>query len=215
MEQTIPQKRQIAYKVRINQIISGSFIKKEGWEPSFVIDNTGRELSRVNIMATVVMPMENDEVSRTLVIDDGTGKINIKTFNAETFIPQLEIGNLIVVIGKVREYNQEMYVIPEIIRQISPDWIAVRDKELSSVQVINQQPENKSDETINIEDIEDIQSPTEIIYNLIKEMDEGDGADIEDVIKESKNAAAEKLITNLLKDGEIFEISPGKLKVLE
>ena len=42
---------------------------------------------------------------------------------------------------------------------------------------------------------------------------EGEGIDVEELIKQFDNA--EKAIKQLLEDGEVFEIRPGKLKVLE
>ena len=62
---------------------------------------------------------------------------------------------------------------------------------------------------------DDSKNPIQIIYNLIKSLDKGDGADIEDVIKESKINNCEDIINNLLREGEIFEIKKGKLKILE
>jgi len=53
------------------------------------------------------------------------------------------------------------------------------------------------------------------VYSLIKKLDNGDGASFEDIIKNSKNAKVETIITRLLENGDVFEIKPGKLKVLE
>jgi hypothetical protein len=50
---------------------------------------------------------------------------------------------------------------------------------------------------------------------VIRRLDKGDGADITEVIKESKDENAEKIIKNLIKIGELFEIRPGKIKILE
>ena len=50
---------------------------------------------------------------------------------------------------------------------------------------------------------------------MIKKLDEGDGVLIDDVIKSSKIGDAEEIINRLLENGDIFEIKPGKLKILE
>ena len=55
----------------------------------------------------------------------------------------------------------------------------------------------------------------EEVYSLIKKLDDGYGVSIEDIIKNSNNSKAENIITKLLERGDIFEIKPGKLKVLE
>ena len=50
---------------------------------------------------------------------------------------------------------------------------------------------------------------------LIKDIDSGDGADTQEVITKSNIDKAEQIITNLLEQGEVFEIKPGRSKVLE
>ena len=46
------QKRQVAYKVRIKNIIQGQYVKDDV-EPSYVISDN-QKISRVNILATIV-----------------------------------------------------------------------------------------------------------------------------------------------------------------
>ena len=53
------------------------------------------------------------------------------------------------------------------------------------------------------------------IFDLIKEIDMGEGADTQEVITKSDIDEAEDIINRLLEQGEVFEIKPGKLKVLE
>lgn len=54
----------------------------------------------------------------------------------------------------------------------------------------------------------------EILIELIKKYDSGEGADVEAVISEFKGDG-DKLVKVLLEEGEIFEIKPGKIKVIE
>ncbi len=55
---------------------------------------------------------------------------------------------------------------------------------------------------------------TTVVLSIIEKLDKGDGVDIDDIIKESKFEDCEKVIDNLLRNGEIYEIRPGKLKLL-
>ena len=66
----------------------------------------------------------------------------------------------------------------------------------------------------NRETLNDI-SISEGIYSLIKELDNGDGVSFEDILGKFKGAEAEAIINTLLENGNIFEIRPGRLKVLE
>jgi len=46
-------------------------------------------------------------------------------------------------------------------------------------------------------------------------LDDGRGASFENIVEKSKLDNAESLLKNLMINGEIFEITPGKYKVLE
>ena len=91
------------------------------------------------------------------------------------------------------------------------EWINVRKLELKDSGVV----ENIN----NVENKDIVQEPVinidEIIYSLIKKLDKGDGVSIDEVIKSSDNNEAENIIKKLLENGDIFEIKPGQLKVLE
>ena len=61
------------------------------------------------------------------------------------------------------------------------------------------------------------------LFLLIKKLDKGDGADLNEIIemsnkelnKESNKENTEKIINSMIKVGELFEIRPGKIKILE
>ena len=61
-----------------------------------------------------------------------------------------------------------------------------------------------------VEEVEE--STADKVIRIIKEKDKGDGIDFEEVLKLVNN---EEIIKELLKKGELFEIRPGRLKVLE
>jgi hypothetical protein len=53
----------------------------------------------------------------------------------------------------------------------------------------------------------------EAVIQLIKKLDDGSGAPIEQLVE--ANPEAESILTTLMAEGEIFEIKPGRVKVLE
>ena len=68
-------------------------------------------------------------------------------------------------------------------------------------------------EEVKIQEVKkSIQSVDQII-NKIKELDEGSGVDVDLILDKYENA--EKIVKNLLEEGEIFEVRPGRVKVLE
>lgn len=213
-----PQKRQTAYKTDIKTLKTGQYIQQEGWQPNYINSNN-KKISRANIIAVIISEPIRDENSTHFVIDDGTENIQVRKFEKET--AELKMGDMINIIGRPREYNSERYLIPEIIKKIQkPKWAQVRKKELEIEQTkiqekhkINTQPKKETvqEEIITTDEQDDFQK----IINTIKQQDQGNGAIFEEVIKQAQVQKAEQIITNLLKEGELFEIAPGKLKVLE
>jgi RPA family protein len=204
------QKRQIAYKVKINDILKGEYIKEEGeWVPNYIeIEN--KKVSRINLMAVVVSKenLENTNY-QNLLIDDGSGKISIRSFEEQNNFNSIDVGDFVLVIGRPREYFNEKYIVSEILKKIEdPLWVEVRKLELDKKEIKVEQVIEESIE----EPKDDINKK---IFKLIKEIDIGEGADTQEVITKSNINKAEEIITNLLEHGEVFEIKPGKLKVLE
>ena len=200
--------RQVAYKIKVSDILNGSFIKDD--VSAGYIKLNGMSISRVNIMATVVYKPEGHDFNNA-VIDDGSGRIPLRIFDTVNIFSKVEIGDSVLMVGKIREFNNEKYVLPEILKKIDNfEWMNVRKLELDSKDA-NGSTEAAADNSAR--------SPgTEIydkIYSLIKEMDNGDGVCVDDLIKKSNNSKAEAVISKLLENGDIFEITPGKLKVLE
>jgi len=212
------QKRQIAYKVKINDILKGEYVKEEGeWVPNYIRVGD-KKVSRVNLMAVVVSKQNLENTNyQSLIIDDGSGKISIRTFEEGSNFDDIDVGSFVVVVGRPREYLNEKYIVSEILKKIGDQlWVEVRKMELGSMKKIEDvssevdKPEERKLKEERVGD--DINTK---IFNLIKEVDQGEGADTQDVISKSNIDRAEETINRLLKDGEVFEIKPGKLKVLE
>ena len=200
------QKRQIAYKIRISDILDSRYIKTQGFNPNY-IEKYGKEISRINIIGTIVLKSDQDNY-KTLVIDDGTGKISVRIFESNALLDNINIGDVVTIIGRPREFSSEQYIHIEIIKKIDPSWLKVRDIELRMAGI---NYNTSHDTPIKAESVV---SPTNNIIKLIKELDSGEGVSIEDI--SPKNIGdIDKIIKVLLKEGDIFEIKPGKLKVLE
>lgn len=210
------QKRQIAFKISLKTLKSGNYVQQEGWQPNY-IETAGKKISRANIIAVIISQPVQENNSVHFIIDDGTDNIQVRKFEESEV--HVQLGDIVNIIGRPREYNGERYVIPEIIKKIdNPKWAEVRKKELEREENI-QEEENKIQNTQEKPQVEEVfeeenQNISKIIQT-IKESDNGDGAVFEEVIEKSGIEFAEKILTNLLKEGEIFEIAPGKLKVLD
>ena len=200
------QKRQTAYKIRIKDILDSKYVKTEGFNPNYLEIN-GKEISRINLMGVVVQKSDFNNYN-TLIIDDGTGKISARIFESNVLFNQIEISDAVLIIGRPREFSNEKYVLIELIKKIDLLWAKVRKLELGEMKDKNSLSENKPIKE------ELVTSSTNQIVKLIKELDQGHGVSIEDI--SSKDIEdIDKIIDMLLKEGDIFEVKPGKLKVLE
>ena len=77
LEQKTFQKRQVAYKARISDILNSVFMKDEMSAGFIKINDV--VVSRVNLIATIVYKSEQEQNSNSVMIDDGTGKIILKS----------------------------------------------------------------------------------------------------------------------------------------
>jgi RPA family protein len=223
-------KRQTAYKCSVKMILEGTYVQRPGWEPNY-IDVHNLQISRVNILAVIVSKEGN-----SFTLDDGTSQIQITSFGEEQKFKDAQVGDVVLVIGRPREYNQKRFIVPEIIRKIDDKkWIDYRKAELEIQTPSLSEPELVVKEE-RIKDTKIKQIPDEdaiamnekikaetgfednyasIILATIRKLDKGDGANINDIIKSSGLEKAEKYLKSLINEGEIFEIRTGKIKILE
>lgn len=217
------QTRQTAIKTKISHLLNGSYVLKEGWEPNYILYE-GKKISRVNILGVVVSKNQSELSNNiSLVIDDGSGRISVRSFEDNPSIAKSAVGEVIMVIGRPREYNREIYVVPEIIRGVeNKRWVEVRKLELGMIHSRGHQEEREAaekKEPVQAENSSDgKEAPAnsqDDVLEIIRKLDSGEGADLDEVVASVKESNPEDLIKNLLKNGDIFELKPGRIKVLE
>lgn len=207
------QKRQTATITNIQTINQGTYKKEEGWDPNYIITKSGHKLFRVNLIATVISVKLN-ESNQVMVIDDGVDQIEVRNFdeniNLENFKPQ----DIVLIIGKPREYGT-IYIAPEIIKIIqNPLWIKVRSLQLKQEEnypAVKKQFEVEK-EQVSKPSVDFSKINNEELLDIIREMDSGDGVDIDELLQKVQN---ETLISEMIRQGDIFEIRPGRIKILE
>lgn len=112
------QKRQTAKLATTAELNSGKYFQKEGFTPNYLLTPAGRRFSRARVVATIVDTFVNDdETYGSITIDDGTDTIQIKFFNELDQLKDYETGDIIEAVGKVREYQGEIYMNAEILVQ--------------------------------------------------------------------------------------------------
>lgn len=210
-----------AVKVLISDIINGQYIKEEGWTPNYIMTPKNKKVSRINIIG-VVISKETFPSYENMIIDDGSSSIAVRNFENIPKFGDLKVGEIVLVIGRPRLYGAELYVIPEILKkQESIKWVELRRAELgfkndnkksveNNKSMINQKKDNaEKSEQLNF------MTDSEKIISIIRSIDKGDGASFDDILRMYKKSNGELIIAELMQLGEIFEIKPGKIKVLE
>jgi len=193
------KERSVAYKIKICDLINSKFLK-EGEDESYSLFTRFGNVSRVNVIGVVIKKDEN-EFYEQLIIDDNSGKIFVRSFEKNSF-SDINVGDIVQVIGKIREFKNEKYVANEIIRKMDDvRWIIFRDAEikLNSLNIRNR----KAKEKYNKNDV----------LNFIKGLDKGDGVSFDDILKEFDDV--QNIIDDLIKKGDVFEVRPGRIKILE
>jgi len=187
-------------------------MQNDGLVPSGV--RTGRGMiSRASVLGVII---EKQEMSFSL--DDGTTSVSVRSFDAKVPV-RAGIGDIVLVIGRPREYNGERYLALEICKKLRNNgWAQYRKTELSllgtsAAPEITSRQEELAPVAHTVQVLETVKNPYETITERIRALDVGNGADIEEVL--AAVPESEKLLRSLIEEGEIFEIRPGKLKVLE
>lgn len=189
-----------AKRLWIKDILNSTLIKRSGFQPNSILTNYG-EAFKVFIMGIVVSTNEN-----SILVDDGSGSILIRFF--EKIKDSFSLGDCVLVIGRVRESDNSKFIASEIIRKTNKKWFDLHREELKRLipKEIPIKVEESSDE-IEL-------GPYQKVLNLIAILDQGEGVNINDIIENVNLDDCDEIINNLIEQGEIFEISPGKVKLL-
>ncbi|MEM4756339.1 MAG: hypothetical protein QW594_04365 [Candidatus Woesearchaeota archaeon] len=262
--------RSTAYLVSIEELIqaSGKVVEQQG-VVSLVI--RGNSVSRVNVVGTITqLELSTSQAPSRMTLDDGTGSISVLSFQQPSDFHRFAPSDPVLVIGRIRQYQQQLYLIAEIIKKLSsPIWFLVRKKQLallqqdasqettslassmpgfssgnafvgttaSSVplQAVTQELFSSADELQPLpyhtpssgmhphsfmDQEEDLSvNPSifglqEVILKTVNFLDKGMGAPLEQVLAMVNHPDAERLITLMLKEGDLYTNKPGYLKVL-
>ncbi|MCK5107288.1 MAG: hypothetical protein KAQ83_01035 [Nanoarchaeota archaeon] len=226
------QKRQVAFKVRIGKVSEGDYVKESGWLPNYILIN-GKKVSRINVIGICVSANDG---GKEFVLEDKSGRIPIRSFEDNDY--KVNIGDIVLVVGRPREFNDERYVVPEIVRFADRNWFRLRELELVSLDnafgttsesqhlkndvstmklvegiissKVKEEVFDKKEKKIQEDIIKSVTDPDDVMRQ-IKLLDSGDGADYEELLAKLGDG---KIIKMLLEEGEIFEIKPGKIKIL-
>jgi len=208
-----PRKRETAYKLRIGDLLRGNqiFEESESLNKNLRFIEVGdKQIRRVNLIANVVDKFESEGESRfaSITLDDGSGQIRARLFGEDILkFRDIIQGDTLLIIGLLRFFNQEIYILPEVIKKQDPKYLLVRKLEIDKEFPKPLSPEQKKE----IKEFRD-----EIII-MVKEAESKEGIDKEEIITKLKDTNPEIInqeIQKLLEEGIIYEPRPGKVRYL-
>lgn len=123
-------KRRTAYRVFVGMI---SQAKPELRDNRFLFAWVNhKETTRVNLIGNIIDKFESEQKPyAAITIDDGTGTVRIKTFSDTiSMLKDFNQGDTVNVIGKLAFFNEEIYILPEIVKESSITWLIARKLEL-------------------------------------------------------------------------------------
>jgi len=213
------RKRETANKLRIGDLLKGSPIFDETPpEPGTQITNPrllhialgDRKIVRVNLIANVIEKFESTGETKfaTLTVDDGSGQIRARVFSDDLYkFEDIVQGDTLTVIGLIRSYNQELYILPEVVRKTDPKYLLIRKLEL----------EKDAPKIPTSEEKKEIKSHRDDIIDLVKASEGDEGIDKDTIILKFTDAKPNVLsqeIQKLLEEGIIYEPKPGRVRYL-
>lgn len=206
------KKREIAYKLKIGDLLRGNqiFEQAQGMNPRLQFIEIGNKtVIRTNLVGNVVDKFESEGERKfaTITLDDGSGQIRARLFGEDTAkFKDINPGDTLLVIGLLRSFNQELYILPEIIRKINPKYLLVRKLEI----------EKEIPKQLTQQQKQEVKALRDEIIDLIKNAEEKEGIDKEEIIMKLKSnpSIIGQEIKKLLEEGIIYEPRPGRVRYL-
>lgn len=206
--------RQTAKKVLVSEITSGKWVKKEGMEPSFVVTAQKEKVARARVLATVVGKFVSEDGNfGSITLDDGTDTIRAKAWKELKVFEGVEVGQMTDVVGKVREYNGEIYMMPEWFGKVEdPNTEILRRLEITKraellksgkIKKADEAPEQAADERKEL-----IRKEILVLLDANPK-----GITYTDVMTKVKHpeALVEAAMNEILEEGICYEPTPGKI----
>jgi len=197
--------RATAYKLKIGDILAGKPVL-DGERMSF-LELGDKQVVRVNIVANIIekYASEGEKKFAAFTLDDASGQIKARIFgnDLESF-KGIEQGHTVLVIGLLRMFNNELYILPDIMRTLDPRYLLIRKLEF----------ENGIPKPV---DKAEVKALKDNIIDAIKNAEPNNGVETEELIMTLKAFTPDMInqeIHKLLEEGLIYEPRPGKLRFL-
>jgi len=201
-------KRNIAFKLRIGDILIGKPIM-DG-ERFSNLELGDKKIIRVNVIGNIVERYNSEGETKftSFTLDDGSGQIKMRCFgdDVEKF-KEVSQGQTVLVIGVLRNWNNETYIQPEIIKEQDTRYLLVRKLEV-------EKEKNKIADPLGRDQIVAVKDK---ILNAIKSAEEEGGIEMDKIIMNLRDISPTIInqeVQKLLEEGIVFEPRPGRVRYL-
>lgn len=226
-----------ARKVKVEELLQGEYVSSEEEAPH-LITPWGEKVSRARVMGTVVDKwVREDGGYCTVHLDDGTGVISLRGWGESVKeLDELKVGDLVDVIGGVREYLGERYLRPYLLLKVKdPNWEVVREleillarrkalargirpKKLETRELRIEASPGGGEEEVEVEEIEELELPKvpeelkKRTLLALERLDRGEGVREEELERELGvgRKEVEDVLLVLMDEGEVFEVRAGR-----
>jgi RPA family protein len=213
------RKRETAHKLRIGDILRGNQIFDQSQNSDLTqvtnprllhLELGDKKIIRLNIIANVIEKFESqgDTKFATITLDDGSGQLKARVFGEDLYkFQDIVEGDTILLIGFARSFNQELYILPEVVRKQDPKYLLIRKLEI----------DKSSPKSLTTEERQEIKAYREDVIDLIKGAEDNQGIDKDKIImnfKDTKPEIISQEIQKLLEEGIIYEPKPGTVRYL-
>jgi RPA family protein len=115
------QPRQIAIRASVSDIVEGEFLETG----KRIMSPHGVEMKRVVLVGLITEHIVREAEAEkqryeSITIDDGSGTIRLKVWGerGSSLLKAGEEGTLVLVVGKVEKYGDEIHIDPELVKEI-------------------------------------------------------------------------------------------------
>jgi len=201
-------KRLTAYKVWIRDL---KHTKGEMDGSLAYLPIGGNRVVRVNIVGSVIGKNLSENYGN-LILDDGSETIQARVWGDDLWLFEgMEVGDLVLVVARLGEFNQEVYLRPEVVRKIDMDWALLRRLEL----IKNYgKPDRVEKKDVNVEKVEEVEPSLAIREKVLSVVESAEEISMDALVAKLGVSAdkVKKAVDELLKEGEMFMPRPGYLR---
>lgn len=124
--------RLTAMKVPICYLHQGELLRQPGeWGSSYILTDLGLAVGRASVVARVLKKFDGEN-NGAIVLDDTSQTIRARFFqDALPLMEKVEVGDLVEIVGKIREYQGERHIVAETLHVLEDEnWWLLRKAEI-------------------------------------------------------------------------------------